>query len=206
MKRYNSDFILILVTVVIMFFISMLCIGGMFYFKWAELQNVVPAIKIAYQEQMNGLLAPFLLALLLTLGLCIPRRLFPQHRLYAFIILLGLTGLGAALVWGWREALLWMLIISAALQTVVLILAASGRQLKFLCEGYWNRVGSSSVHLGLVLFCLDFFLLDRWNVHLVIFWISAVCIFIGTVITFYAEDMMDKLRGRKESQKFMDRC
>jgi hypothetical protein len=178
----------------------------MFYFKWAELQNVVPAIKIAYQEQMNGLLAPFLLALLLTLGLCIPRRLFPQHRLYAFIILLGLTGLGAALVWGWREALLWMLIISAALQTVVLILAASGRQLKFLCEGYWNRVGSSSVHLGLVLFCLDFFLLDRWNVHLVIFWISAVCIFIGTVITFYAEDMMDKLRGRKESQKFMDRC
>ncbi|OPL12161.1 MAG: hypothetical protein AVO38_03790 [delta proteobacterium ML8_D] len=206
MKRYNSDFILILVTVVIMFLISMLCIGGMFYFKWAELQNVVPAIKIAYQEQMNSLLAPFLLALLLTLGLCIPRRLFPHGRLYAFIILLGLTGLGAALAWGWREALLWILIISAVLQAVVLILAASGRRLKFLCEGYWNRLGSSSVHLGLVLFCMDFFLLDRWNVHLVIFWISAVCIFIGMIITFYAEDMMDKLRSRKKSQKFIDRC
>ncbi len=198
MRRFNYDFILILVTVVILFLISILCIGGMFYFKWAELQNVAPAIKMAFQEQMNSLLAPFLVALLLTLGLCIPKRLFPPRWLYAFIILLGLTGLGSALVWGWREALLWMLVISAALQAMVLILVVSGRRLKFLCEGYWNRLGSSLVHLGLVLFCLDFFLLSRWDMHLVIFWISAICIFIGMIVTFYAEGMMKWLRRRKE--------
>ena len=194
MRRFNYDFILILITVVILFLISILCIGGMFYFKWAELQQVTPAIKIAFQEQMNILLAPLLVALLVNLGLCIPKRLFPPRRLYAFIILLGLTGLGSALVWGWREALLWMLVISAALQSMVLILVVSGRRLKFLCEGYWNRLGSSLVHLGLVLFCLDFFLLGRWDMHLVIFWISAICIFIGMIITFYAEGIMDKLR------------
>ena len=198
MRRFNYDFILILITVVIMFLISILCIGGMFYFKLAELQNVTPAIKMAFQEQMNSLLAPFLVALLLTLGLCIPKRLFPPRWLYAFIILLGLTGLGSALVWGWREALLWMLVISAVLQAMVLILVVSGRSLKFLCEGYWNRLGSSLVHLGLILFCLDFFLLGRWDTHLIIFWISAICIFIGIIIAFYAEDMMDKLRSRKE--------
>jgi len=205
MKRFNYDFILILITVGILFLISLLCIGGMFYFKWAELQNVAPAIKIAFQEQMNSLLAPFLVALLLTLGLCIPKRLFPPRGLYAFIILLGLTGLGSALVWGWREALLWMLVISAALQAMVLILVVSGRRLKFLCEGYWNRLGSSLVHLGLVLFCLDFFLLSRWDMHLVIFWISAICIFIGMIVTFYAEGMMEWLRRRKDSQELTNR-
>ncbi|MCK4426322.1 MAG: hypothetical protein KAV69_06195 [Deltaproteobacteria bacterium] len=198
MRRFNYDFILILITVGILFLISLLCIGGMFYFKWAELQSVAPAIKIVFQEQMNSLLAPFLVALLLTLGLCIPKRLFPPRWLYTFIILLGLTGLGSALVWGWREALLWMLVISAALQAMVLILVVSGRRLKFLCEGYWNRLGSSLVHLGLVLFCLDFFLLSRWNLHLVIFWISAICIFIGMIVTFYAEGMVEWLRRRKE--------
>jgi hypothetical protein len=198
MRRFNYDFILVLITVVIMFLISILCIGGMFYFKLAELQNVIPAIKITFQEQMNSLLAPFLVALLLTLGLCIPKRLFPPRWLYAFIILLGLTGLGSALVWGWREALLWMLVISAVLQAMVLILVVSGRRLKFLCEGYWNRLGSSLVHMGLVLFCLDFFLLDRWNLHLVIFWISAICIFIGMIVTFYAEGIIERLRRRKE--------
>jgi len=94
MRRFNYDFILILITAGILFLISILCIGGMFYFKWAELQNVTPAIKMTFQEQMNSLLAPFLVALLLTLGLCIPKRLFSPRRLYAFIILLGLTGLG----------------------------------------------------------------------------------------------------------------
>jgi hypothetical protein len=34
--------------------------------------------------------------------------------------------------------------------------------------------------------------------HLVIFWISAICIFIGMIVIFYAEGMMDKLRRRKE--------
>jgi len=177
----------------------------MFYFKWAELQNVTPAIKMAFQEQMNSLLAPFLVALLLTLGLCIPKRLFPPRRLYAFIILLGLTGLGSALVWGWREALLWMLVISAVLQAMVLILVVSGRRLKFLCEGYWNRLGSSLVHLGLVLFCLDFFLLGRWDMHLVIFWVSAICIFIGMIVTFYAAGMMEWLRRHKGSRRLTDR-
>lgn len=205
MRRFNYDFILILITVGILFFISLLCIGGMFYFKWAELQSVAPAIKIAFQEQMNSLLAPFLVALLLTLGLCIPKRLFPPRWLYTFIILLGLTGLGSALVWGWREALLWMLVISAALQAIVLILVVSGRRLKFLCEGYWNRLGSSLVHLGLVLFCLDFFLLGRWDMHLVIFWISAICIFIGMIVIFYAEGMMEWLRRRKDSRGLTDR-
>lgn len=190
MRRFNYDFFLILITVVILFLISLLCIGGMFYYKWAELQNVASAIKMAFQEQMNNLLAPFLIALLLTLGLCIPKRLFPANWLYVFIILLGLTGLGLALVWGWHEALLWMLVISAALQSMVLILVVSGQRLKFFCEGYWNRLGSSLIHMGLVLFCMDFFFLSHRDLHLVIFWISAICIFIGMIVIFYAEGMM----------------
>ena len=194
MQRFNYDFVLILATVGILFLISLLCIGGMFYFKWAELQNVAPAIKMVFQKQMNNLLAPFLIALLMTLGLCIQKRLFSTRWLYAFIIMSGFIGLGSALVWGWRKALLWMLVISAVLQAIILILVMLGRHLKFLCEGYWNRLGSSLVHMGLVLFCMDFFFLSHRDLHLVIFWISAICIFIGMIMVFYAEGIAAWLR------------
>ena len=187
MRRYTYDYILILITVGILFLISLLCIGGMFYFKWAELQTVAPAIKTVFQAQMNSLLTPLLLGLLLVLGLCIPRRLFPSRWLYAFMIMLGLTALSSALIWGWREALLVMLTVSAGLQAVVFFLVAIGWRLNFHCEGYWNRLGSSLVHLGLVLFCLDFFLLSYRDLHLGIFWVSAICLFIGMIFVFYAE-------------------
>jgi hypothetical protein len=199
MRRFSYDFILILITVGILFLISLLCIGAMFYFKWAELQNVAPVIKIAFQEKMNNLLIPSLLSLLLTLALCVPRRLLPRRWLYFFIVLLSLTCLGSALVWGWRNALLWLLVVSALLQMVVLILTISGRRIKFLYEGYCSCLGSCLIHLGLIIFCLDLFLLSYWNIHLIIFWISATCIFIGMILAFYAKGITKGIHKLKKS-------
>ncbi len=190
MRRLNYDFILILITVGIMFLISILCIGGMFYFKWANLQSVTPAVKVAFEGDMNSLLAPLLVALFLTLGLCIPKRLLPTNWLQGFMAVLGIVAIGLYIVWGWREAVLWVLIISALLQVVVFFLVLIGRPLNFHYRGYWRRLGSSLIHLGLVIFCLDLFLLHHQALHIRIFWVSAICLFLGMIMAFYAKDIV----------------
>ena len=43
------------------------------------------------------------------------------------------------------------------------------------------------------------------DLHLVIFWISAICIFIGMIMAFYAEGMVKWLRKRKDSRRLTDR-
>ena len=177
-----------------MFLISLLCIGEMFYFKWASLQSVTPAVKVAFEGEMNGLLAPLLLALLLTLGLCIPKRLLPTNWLQGFMALLGLIATGMYIIWGWREAVLWVLIISVLLQITVLFLVLIGRHLNFHYKGYWERLGSSLIHLGLLVFCLDLFLLDHQALHIRIFWISATCLFLGMLMAFYAKDIVNLLK------------
>jgi hypothetical protein len=192
----NYDFVLVLATVGVLFLISLLCVGGMFYFKWADLQSLGPMAEVAYQGRMNRLLAPLLVALLLVLGICVPKRLIPSRWLHAFVILLVLAALGVTLIWGWQNALLLVLLVSAALQAVVLFLIALGRRLNFHCEGYWNRLGSSVTHLGLVLFCLDFLLLGYPSFHLGLFWSSVVCLFAGIVLSFYAEGLAGRLWGR----------
>lgn len=73
----NYDFVLVLATVGVLFLISLLCVGGMFYFKWADLQSLAPTAEVAYQGRMNRLLAPLLVALLLVLGILRPKAVDP---------------------------------------------------------------------------------------------------------------------------------
>ena len=80
MKRKSSyDYYLILATTAVLFIISVLCIYGMFYFKLAQVQQMAPAIKIEYMSRMNTMISPFLIGLILLLGICVPNRLLPQY-------------------------------------------------------------------------------------------------------------------------------
>ena len=71
----HYDYYLILATSVVLFCISVFCIYGMFYFKFAQINQLPVAEKILYMDKMNEVMAPFLIGLILLLGICVPKRL-----------------------------------------------------------------------------------------------------------------------------------
>ncbi len=187
MKKISYDFVLTMSAVVLMFLLSLLCIGSMFYFKWAALQSVPVDVKIAFQEQMNRLAAPLIAGIVLILGICVPNRFLPTRWLNRVT---GILGFAAATVWlieGWRMALLFILGAAALLQLLTLLLALSGQKLNFRCEGYWAKIGSCLVHLGLILFCLCVLLLGLTGFSSGLFWTSSGLTMSGLVLLALAQ-------------------
>ena len=101
MKRKSSyDFYLILATALVLFAISLISIYGMFYFKFAQIHQMAPALKITYMNRMNTVIAPFAVCLILLLGICVPKRLLPTAWLNRATLLLLVGTVLTALIWG----------------------------------------------------------------------------------------------------------
>ena len=186
--KSNYDFYLILATTVVLFIISVICIYGMFYFKLAQVNQLATGAKVNYMNTMNSVLTPFLIALIVLLGICVPKRLLPTVWLNRFSVMLVLFALVAGFLGDVKLSLVLVLVVSLVLQFVVLIMACAGStELNFEKKGYWVRVGSSLLHLGLIVFVLDFFFYRSLTLHLVLFWMTTVSLFLGMVFCFYAE-------------------
>ncbi|MGM0682474.1 MAG: hypothetical protein ACQES8_09715, partial [Thermodesulfobacteriota bacterium] len=154
--RSELNFYLILATVVVLFIISVICLYGMFYFKFAELQNMAPDLKAVYMETMNTVISPFLIALILLLGICVPKRLLSTVWLIRFTFVLVLVAAAVAFTVNLKAGLVTVLIASLVLQFTVLGMALVGSEhLRFNKKGYWLRTGSSLIHLAIILFILD---------------------------------------------------
>jgi len=199
-KRKSSyDYYLILATTAVLFIISVLCIYGMFYFKLAQVQQMAPAIKIAYMSRMNTMISPFLIGLILLLGICVPNRLLPTVWLNRFAAALFVLVIAVSLGWGIKTGLIVVLIASLILQLAVLALALGGSQaLHFEKKGYWVRLGSSLLHLGLILFILDLIFYEKQTLHLVLFWVTTAATVIGMLLCFYADTMVRLIRRRSK--------
>ena len=166
----------------------------MFYFKLAQIHQMEPAAKMAYMNGMNTVIAPFLIGLILLLGICIPKRLLPTKWLNIFSGFLLISSILVGLIWKVQTALLWVLFVSLALQIVVLVMAITGSEtLNFEKKGYWVRVGSSLIHLGLILFVLDIFYYKQQTLHLVLFWITTFATTMGMIFCFYADSVVELL-------------
>jgi hypothetical protein len=186
--KSTYDFYLILATTVVLFIISVICIYGMFYFKLAQVNQLTAVAKVNYMNTMNRVLAPFLIALIVLLGICVPKRLLPTVWLNRFSVMLVVFAIVAGLIGDVKVSLVLVLAVSLVLQVVVLIMACAGStELNFEKKGYWVRVGSSLLHLGLIVFVLDFFFYRSLTLHLVLFWITTVSLLLGMVFCFYAE-------------------
>ena len=201
MKRQGSyDFYLILATAVVLFIISMISIYGMFYFKFAQIHQMAPSVKIAYMDRMNTVIAPFIICLILLLGICVPKRLLSTswlNRVTALLIVLVVT---VSLVMGIKNGVLFILAAALVLQTVVLGLALGGsKNLHFEKKGYWVRVGSSLIHLGLILFIFDLFFHEKQTLHLFLFWVTTGAMVFGMVFCFYAETVVKLITGKSYS-------
>lgn len=186
-KKNSYDFYLILATAFVLAIISGICVYGMFYFKFAQLQQLSAPVKNAYMEWMNQLVSPFVIALIILLAICVPKRLLPTEWLNRFAI--GLLSVVAVVTWlqGVVMALKVTLCITLTLQLLVLVMAVAGSgRLNFERKGYWLRVGSSSLHLGLVLFILDLFFYENHSLHLALFWVTTVSTVVGMTACFYS--------------------
>jgi len=195
--KTNYDYYLILATTVVLFIISAICIYGMFYFKLAQVNQLATTAKINYMNAMNSVLAPFLIALIVLLGICVPKRLLPTVWLNRFSLLLLLCSVVAGFFGGVQMSLVLVLVVSLVLQVVVLVMACAGStELNFEKKGYWVRVGSSLLHLGLIVFVLDFFFYRYLTLHLVLFWITTISLSLGMVFCFYAESFSRLLQKK----------
>ena len=208
-KRKGSlDYSLILATVGVLFGISVICIFGMFYFKLANIQQLPPMEKYVYMNRMNLVVAPFIITLILLLGICVPKRLLPVRWLVVFGALLTGTAIGVAAWKGIITGLIVVLTASLLLQVVVLGMAVLGsRRLHFEKSGYWVRVGSSLIHMGVILFVLDLILYKNLSLHLFLFWVTTVSTVLGMLFCFYAQGVARSItRVRQASgRRIVDR-
>jgi len=199
-KKTSYDFYLILATVLVLSIISGICVYGMFYFKFAQLQQMAAPVKAAYMDRMNQIVSPFIIALIVILAVCVPKRLLPTVWLNRFALaLVAVIGV-VTWVWGVVMALKVALCLTLALQFVVLAMALAGNErLNFEKKGYWLRVGSSSMHLGLILFILDLFFYKHQTLHLALFWVTTVATVLGMIGCFYSPALAEIMarRGRE---------
>ena len=201
MKLKGSyDFYLILATTMVLFAICLITIYGMFYFKFAQIQQMAPAVKISYMDRMNRVVAPFVICLILLLGICVPKRLLPTAWLNRVTVLMVFSAVLTGIFAGVRAGIFLILGASLVLQLIVLALALAGsRNLNFQKKGYWVRLGSSLIHLGLILFVFDMFLYERRVLHLFLFWFTTGATVTGMVFCFYAETVVGLVAGRKKT-------
>ncbi len=187
-KAGSLDYYLILATVGVLFAISVVCVYGMFYFKFASIQQLAAPEKMAYMNSMNTVIAPFIIGLILLLGICVPKRLLPASWLNRVAAALVLISTVVSFWLGIKTGLMVVLIASLLLQLVVLGMAVAGSErLHFEKSGYWVRVGSSLIHLGLILFVLDLLLYRHLTLHLVLFWVTTGSSVLGMLFCFYSQ-------------------
>ena len=196
--KSSYDFYLILGTTLVLFAISLISIYGMFYFKFAQIHQMAPAVKMSYMNRMNSFVAPFVICLILLLGICIPKRLMPTVWLNRVAVILIICAVFTGIFAGIKASLFLILGASLILQLIVLVLALGGsKNLHFHKKGYWVRLGSSLIHLGLILFVLDLLLYERKNLHLFLFWITTGTSVAGMMFCFYAESVVGFVTGKQ---------
>lgn len=190
MKIKNYDYYLIILTTMILFGIGAVSLYGISYYNYlaVDSQWTLTAQYSRYIEEMNSYLYPFLVLLLISLGLCIPKRLFEQDILMKFsMILLGITviitifsdiGIGLGFI----------VSLMTIIQAIVLLMTIKkSKSIRFEKEGYIARIGSSLLHLGSVIIILNFVSFRESPFHLLIFWFGVILVTAGNLLSFYPE-------------------
>ena len=189
----NYDYYLILATSFALLLIGIICVYGVWYTYGLYTANPDWQSTMQYPEyisMMNLYIYPFVLMLLLSLGLCIPKRIVPRVALIKATAIILLLTLIASVVGGIGLGISFILMMSIAVQTVVLVLTImKSGSLTFEREGYLIQIGSSLLHLGTVLFIFDFASMRDSVYHIPIFWVVTLLIGIGTFMSFYPSEI-----------------
>jgi len=190
MRLKNYDYYLIIITTLILFGIGAVSLYGITYYNYlaVDAQWTQTVQYSQFINEMNSYIYPFLVLLLILLGLCIPKRLFDQEMMIkSSALILGITVI-LTIISGLEKGLGFILVVMTAVQAIVLILTIKkSRTIRFEKEGYVVRLGSSLLHLGVVILIFNFVNLQDNPYHLLIFWFGMVLITSGNIFSFYPE-------------------
>jgi hypothetical protein len=156
----------------------------------------------AFVETMNLIAAPQLVALVVVMGLCIPKRLFARRALIG--VSAGMVALGIAayaITGSLVQGLAAYLALAALIQVAVVIMTAAGAKgPSYMTEGRITKLGSGLLHLGFILFTMVMAAFQRSELMLPLFWTSTVLMMVGTLMSFYAERLAWRRPARAERE------
>ncbi len=139
---------------------------------------------LKYMHKMDRLAFPLALALVVLLSLCIPQRIIPEDKLLlAGAVVLGAGALG--LLRGVKFAVGVVLAIASAVQLSTLLLLLAGKKLRFTAKGFYKKLGSTLVHLGIVLIALSIVQPEWVFAPMAVFWGCTGIVALGMMMLFY---------------------
>jgi hypothetical protein len=196
------DFGLTIVTVALLASLGVQSFLGTLYVWWA--QGAVPGWdQVGYPDfvsVMNAVAAPQLVALVVAMGLCVPKRLFARRALIVVSVIMIAAGLAT---FGYTRSiavgLTVYLSLAALIQVAVVALTAAGaRGPSYLTEGRLTKLGSGLLHLGFIAFAIVVAALQRSSAMLPAFWVATVLMVGGTALSFYADRLSWKRLIRRQ--------
>jgi hypothetical protein len=191
--RRNWDFGLTVATIALLGSLGLQSFAGTLYVWWA--QNAVPGWEtLGYADfvtAMNAVAAPQVVALVVVMGLCVPKRLLERRALMGVSTGMVVVGVGVWLATGSLSAgLAAYLALAALIQVAVVALTVAGtRGPSYLTEGRLTKTGSGLLHLGFIVFALVVAALQDSALMLPVFWAAAGLMTAGTVLSFYADKL-----------------
>jgi hypothetical protein len=190
------DFWLMMTTVGLLGALGLQSFVGTLYAWWAY-RNVRGFEQVGYGafvSVMNAIAAPLVIALVVVLGLCVPKRILSRDALlWTSATMVGLGLLGWLVTGDAATGLALYLVAAAALQLVVVFLTAKGaRELDYLTEGRVTRLGSALLHLVIIVFVFVVVALQGSDLLLPVFFAGAILLVAGSAMSFWAR----KLVGR----------
>ncbi len=202
------DYLLMVLTVALLGSLGVQSFLGTLYVWWAS--SSVPGFEIAgygrFVWWMNAIAAPQVVALVLVMGLCVPKRLFDRTALIGVSAGMVAVGLAAwALSASFQTGLAVYLALAALIQVGVVALTVAGvRGPSYLTEGRLVKTGSGLLHLGFIVFAIVVVALQRSTFMLPVFWAATALTLAGTLLAFYADRLAWRRRVRVEVERSYD--
>lgn len=184
------DFALTVATVMLLASIGIQSFAGTLYTWWA--QRSIPAWGATgyptFVAWMNAIAAPQVVALIVVMGLCVPKRLFDRERLIGISLAMVGVGIAVAVVNSSPgTGLAVYLLLAGLIQVAVVAMTVAGaRGPSYLTEGRLTKTGSGLLHLGFIVFAFVVVALQRSRFMLPVFALSAALMIAGTALSFYA--------------------
>jgi hypothetical protein len=189
-RQRTWDLWLTIATVVLLASLGVQSFLGTAYSWWAHrsIQFWEQTSYAAYVHTMNTIAAPQVVALVVVMGLCVPKRLFSRLSLIAVSALMLLAG---ALAWAATSSVTLglgvYLVMAALIQVAVVVLTVAGASSpSYLTEGRLTKIGSGLLHLGFIGICLVVIALQHSRFTLPAFWLAASAVVVGTTLSFWA--------------------
>lgn len=189
----NLNYILILLTIFILVAIGVIFIYGSSYSWVQSLQFANWRQTVTYQNYVNDMnvaVLPLSVALVILLGLCVPKRIFSGMALLQSMAALLVVSVLVVLAYGLKPGIGFLLITAVLIQAVVVGMTLVGsKRLSYEVNGFYLQIGSAVLHLGFILFVFDFVLLGESTLHLTVYWVSTVLISVGMILSFYSGEI-----------------